>query len=59
MLTYADVDLYVLPKGSSILCDILDFAYRVHSELGNRCMDAKVNVRMVVLKHQVGYLDVC
>ena len=42
-------DLYALPKGSSII----DFAYRVHSELGNRCIGAKVNGRMVALKYQV------
>ena len=42
-------DLYALPKGSSLV----DFAYRVHSELGNRCIGGKVNGRMVALKYQV------
>ena len=42
-------DLYALPKGSTLI----DFAYRVHSELGNRCIGGKVNGRMVPLKHQV------
>jgi len=46
-------DLYALPKGSSII----DFAYRVHSELGNHCIGAKVNGRMVPLKHQVSNGD--
>lgn len=31
----------------------IDFAYAVHTELGNRCMGARVNGRMVPLKHQL------
>lgn len=42
-------DLYALPKGSSII----DFAYRVHSELGNHCIGGRVNGRMVQLKYQL------
>eukprot|EP00288_Rhodomonas_lens_P019175 CAMPEP_0177695144 /NCGR_PEP_ID=MMETSP0484_2-20121128/3304_1 /TAXON_ID=354590 /ORGANISM="Rhodomonas lens, Strain RHODO" /LENGTH=789 /DNA_ID=CAMNT_0019206057 /DNA_START=429 /DNA_END=2798 /DNA_ORIENTATION=+ len=45
--------LYALPKGSSVI----DFAYRVHSDLGNHCIGARVNGRMVPLKHQVNNGD--
>lgn len=38
-------DVYELPAGS---CPI-DFAYRVHTQVGQQCMGAKVNRRMVPL----------
>ena len=38
-----------LPKGSTPL----DFAYRVHTELGHRCVGAKVNGRLVPLNYQL------
>ncbi|AYF43388.1 MULTISPECIES: RelA/SpoT family protein [Halobacteriovorax] len=31
----------------------LDFAYRVHTDIGNRCVGAKVNGRMVPLKYSL------
>ena len=43
-----------LPKGSTPL----DFAYRVHTELGHRCIGAKVNGRLVPLNHQLSNGDV-
>eukprot|EP00804_Cyclotella_cryptica_P004485 CCRYP_017645-RA/>CCRYP_017645-RA protein AED:0.05 eAED:0.05 QI:344/1/1/1/0.25/0.2/5/1862/986 len=42
-------DLYALARGSSVL----DFAYLIHSDLGNHCGGAKVNGKMVTLKHLV------
>eukprot|EP00281_Chroomonas_sp_CCMP1168_P035079 CAMPEP_0206254664 /NCGR_PEP_ID=MMETSP0047_2-20121206/23815_1 /ASSEMBLY_ACC=CAM_ASM_000192 /TAXON_ID=195065 /ORGANISM="Chroomonas mesostigmatica_cf, Strain CCMP1168" /LENGTH=951 /DNA_ID=CAMNT_0053680973 /DNA_START=16 /DNA_END=2871 /DNA_ORIENTATION=+ len=42
-------DLFALPKGSTII----DFAYRVHTELGSHCSGARVNGKLVPLKHQV------
>jgi GTP diphosphokinase / guanosine-3',5'-bis(diphosphate) 3'-diphosphatase len=38
-----------LPKGSTPV----DFAYRVHTELGNRCIGSKVNGRLVALDYQL------
>jgi len=43
-----------LPKGSTPL----DFAYRVHTELGHRCAGAKVNGRLVSLNYQLNNGDV-
>jgi len=43
-----------LPKGSTPL----DFAYRVHTDLGHRCTGAKVNGRMVPLNYQLNNGDV-
>ena len=43
-----------LPKGSTSL----DFAYRVHTELGHRCIGAKVNGKLVPLDYQLNNGDV-
>jgi len=43
-----------LPKGSTPL----DFAYRVHTELGHRCIGAKVKGRLVPLNYQLKNGDV-
>lgn len=42
-------DLISLPKGSTPV----DFAYAVHTEIGNRCVGAKVNGRLLPLRHQL------
>ncbi|MFC1915684.1 RelA/SpoT family protein [Chloroflexota bacterium] len=43
-----------LPRGSTPL----DFAYRVHTELGHRCIGAKVNGRLVSLDYELKNGDV-
>lgn len=40
-------DMRVLPKGATAL----DFAFDIHSELGARCIGAKVNYRLVPISH--------
>lgn len=42
-------ELRVLPKGATAL----DFAFDVHSELGSRCIGAKVNHKLVPLSHEL------
>jgi len=46
-------DLISLPRGSTPV----DFAYAVHTEIGNQCVGAKVNGRLVPLRHQLGNGD--
>ncbi len=43
-----------MPKGSTAL----DFAYRVHTEVGHSCVGAKVNGRLVPLNYQLNNGDV-
>jgi GTP diphosphokinase / guanosine-3',5'-bis(diphosphate) 3'-diphosphatase len=46
-------DIKRLPNGSTIL----DFAYAVHSEVGNHCIGAKVNYKLVPLNHPLRPAD--
>ncbi len=42
-------DMRVLPKGATAL----DFAFDIHTQLGMKCIGAKVNYRLVPLSHQL------
>lgn len=42
-------EVMAFPQGSTPI----DFAYAVHTDLGHRCIGAKVNGRMVPLKHKL------
>ena len=47
-------DVKDLPKGSTPL----DFAYRIHTDLGNRCIGAKVNGKLVPLNTELHNGDI-
>src|SRR3989441_851545 len=47
-------DVLALPSGATTV----DFAYRIHTEVGHRCIGAKVNNRMVPLDHALENGDI-
>jgi len=47
-------DVYSFPRGATIL----DFAYRVHTEVGHRCVGGRVNGRWVPLKTELANGDI-
>jgi (p)ppGpp synthetase, RelA/SpoT family len=46
-------DLKTLPQGATAL----DFAYALHTDIGNKCIGAKVNHRLVPLSHKLASGD--
>ena len=42
-------DLMKFPKGATVL----DFAYRIHSNIGNRCVGAKINNKAVTFRYNL------
>src|SRR5271163_684057 len=48
-------DVYSMPAGGTPL----DFAYSVHTDVGNHCVGAKVNGRIVPLDYQMQNGDIC
>jgi len=47
-------EIKALPKGATPL----DFAYQIHTELGHRCIGAKVNGKLVPLNYQLKNSDI-
>ncbi len=47
-------DVYELPTGSTPI----DFAYRIHTEVGHQCVGARVNRRLVPLETQLANGDI-
>ena len=48
-------DVKALPKGSTPV----DFAYHIHTDIGNHCVGAKVNSKIVKLDYELKSGDVC
>lgn len=40
-------DMVSIPQGSTII----DFAYEIHTDLGNKCIGAKINMKLVPISH--------
>src|SRR5215472_1319003 len=67
-LSTLKIDLYpeevytFSPKGKIVIlprdATPVDFAYNIHSEVGNTCVGAKVNGRIVQLKYKLGSGDI-
>jgi GTP pyrophosphokinase len=46
-------DMFSLPQGSTVI----DFAYEIHTELGNKCIGAKINFKLVTISHVLNNSD--
>ncbi|MEX2355497.1 MAG: bifunctional (p)ppGpp synthetase/guanosine-3',5'-bis(diphosphate) 3'-pyrophosphohydrolase [Thermaerobacterales bacterium] len=59
---FADEVFVFTPRGDVIDLSAgatpIDFAYRIHTEVGNRCVGAKINGRLVPLETQLAHGDI-
>jgi|SRR5574344_309436 GTP pyrophosphokinase len=46
-------DLYKFPKGATVL----DFAYHIHSKIGNQCVGARINNKVVTFRYHLNSGD--
>jgi GTP pyrophosphokinase len=42
-------DMISMPQGSTVI----DFAYEIHTDLGNKCIGAKINLKLVPVSHEL------
>ena len=42
-------DMISMPQGSTII----DFAYEIHTDIGNKCIGAKINLKLVPINHVI------
>ncbi len=59
---YSDILFVYTPKGELKKLDggstVLDFAYKIHTDVGNHCTGAKINGKIVGIRHKITNGDV-
>ena len=59
---YSDILFVYTPKGELKKLDggatVLDFAYKIHTDVGNHCTGAKINGKIVGIRHKISNGDI-